>query len=68
MVFRRQGVDLKNSFLRRWSGHLEKDHFERNLFILDVINLHESFALLMCWEYYCSNMSVVLLISPTLNK
>lgn len=47
VVFRTQGLDLKNNFSRRWSGHLETDHFEQNLFILDVINLHVSFVLLM---------------------
>lgn len=47
MIFKRQGADPKNIFLRRWSGHLEKEHFEQNLFTLDVINLHVSSALLI---------------------
>lgn len=47
IIFKRQGADPKHIFQRRWSGHLEKEHFEQNLFTFDVINLHVSSAMLM---------------------
>lgn len=47
MIFKRQGADPKYIILRRWSGHLEKEHFEQNLFTSDVINLRVSSASLI---------------------
>ena len=46
-IFKRQGADAKHLTLRRWSGHLEREHFEQNWLASDVINLLVPSASLM---------------------